>query len=391
MGLFRKQTPDERGFILVLGLLLLLVATLLAISGVNSTTYEARISGNRRISEQAFYVAEAGIHEFMGRFGGTSSGGTFDPDPSNPDWKLFLALNTERARSIGYRSTSTQSLTASLQDRLDFAVEIRHQVDSTNHVIMKEGYPIYAVTSHGYAPDRGHRIIEAEVHRGTPVDPPAALYSKAPIRLRGSSTYITGIDQCGSDHRPGIMTMSSSLTQSGNPLVAGTTPAVTNSQVNLPLSEMIGYLKEWADFEYHYSGDRTLTGYSDAWGVPMGSGTETPLSYPEDARYHAVYFNMEGTTLKLAGGSHGAGLLLVDGNLEINGGFRWYGVIIVKGALTYSGGGEKNITGAVLSGDSATLEVDVGGNIGILYCSEALRRLREWAPPLRIALWREVY
>ena len=187
------------------------------------------------------------------------------------------------------------------------------------------------------------------------------------------------------------MTMSPLITQSGNPLVAGTTPTITNSQVNLPLSDMIDYLKEWADFTYGYSGDRTLTGYSDDWGVPVGDGTESPLSYPLDAPFHVVYFNMGGTTLKLAGGSHGAGLLLVDGNLDINGGFEWYGVVIVKGALIYSGGGEKNITGAVLSGDSATLEVDVGGNIGILFCSEVLRRLREWTPPLRIALWREVY
>ena len=92
-----------------------------------------------------------------------------------------------------------------------------------------------------------------------------------------------------------------------------------------------------------------------------------------------------------AGGSHGAGLLLVNGNLDINGGVNWYGIVIVKGAVTYSGGGENNITRAVLSANATVLHVDMGGNISILFCSDALRRVREWVSPLRIAQWREVY
>jgi len=34
---------------------------------------------------------------------------------------------------------------------------------------------------------------------------------------------------------------------------------------------------------------------------------------------NVVYFNMNGNTLKLAGGSKGAGILLVDGNLDLSG------------------------------------------------------------------------
>lgn len=397
MTLYGKGSLNQRGFILILALLLLLVATLLAISGVSTTIFENQISGNKRVSDQAFYVAEAGIHEFMGRYGGASYGVTFDSDPSNPDWRLFLALNTERAVEIGYRSLSNQSFVPSLQILLDFAVEIKHKVDLANQVVVKGGYPVYTATSYGQVSDLGRKVVEVEIHCGPPVNPPSALYSKAPINVRGSSNYITGMDQCGTDNRPGIITMNPTLTQSGSPEIYGTTAKITNSDINLPLSDMVDYLKEWADFTYQYAGDRTLTGYSDGWGVPTwevsaSDRTKTPLSYPDSAPLHVVYFNMGGVqTLKLAGGSHGAGILLVDGNLEINGGFEWYGVVIVKGALTYTGGGQKNITGAVLSGNSATLEVDVGGNIGILYCSEALRRLRERVSPLRIAQWREVY
>ena len=103
-----------------------------------------------------------------------------------------------------------------------------------------------------------------------------------------------------------------------------------------------------------------------------------------------VYFNMHGlNTIKLAGQSHGAGLLLVDGNLELNGGFTWYGVIIVTGALDYTGGGEKNVTGGVLTGETTAVQVDVGGDAGIMYCSEVADKLRKVVSPLRMTRWKD--
>ncbi len=105
-----------------------------------------------------------------------------------------------------------------------------------------------------------------------------------------------------------------------------------------------------------------------------------------------VYFNMQQTkTLKLAGGSHGAGILLVDGNLELNGGFKWYGLIIATGSVDFTGGGEKNITGGVMAGESATVQVDIGGNAGIIYCSIVQDQIRQRVSPLRMARWRDVF
>jgi len=105
-----------------------------------------------------------------------------------------------------------------------------------------------------------------------------------------------------------------------------------------------------------------------------------------------IYFNMDGNkTLKLAGDSHGAGILLVEGNLEINGGITWYGVILATGAVTYTGGGDKNVTGGIISGENTTIEVDIGGNAGIIFCSNVSNKLKEIIPPLKIIRWREVF
>jgi hypothetical protein len=297
MGQRRRRSHEERGFILVLSLLFLLVVTLLAVSGMNTAVYETRLSGNKRVSEQAFYVAEAGIHEFMGRYGSPSSVETFDPSPSDPDWKLFLATHEERAREIGYRPSGSQSLVQSLQNQLDFAVEVRHKVNSANHVVTSRGYPVYVVTSHGHTPDFGLKVVEVEVNRGPSIDAPSALYSKAPVNLRGSSTLITGMDQCGNGNKPGIITTSPVINESGNPKVLGTTPEMTNSDLILPLKDMIDYFKDWADFTYRYSRDQTLTGYLDAWGAPVGHGTGTPLSYPDTAPVQRQPRNQRGVQL----------------------------------------------------------------------------------------------
>lgn len=388
-----NQKQGEKGFILVLALLMLLVLTLIGVSGMNTTNFEMLISGNKRISSKAFYVAEAGINEFMGRFRTGATGEISDNSPTSSNWRLFLAINTERSAGIGYSSgTAGHNFLQSLQNELDFAVEVRHKLDASNNVVVAAGFPVYIVTSHGYTAEGGNKVIEVEIIKSPYVAPPAALYSKSPVNLQGTSTYISGIDKCPVDGVPnnkaGIITTTPTITQSGNPTVEGDPPRVTDSPINLPINDMVTYLKNDADFTYEYTTNQTLTGLSNDWGTPTGTGTTEPLSY--DGPMNVVYFNMDGNkTLTLTGGSHGAGILLVNGNLELRGGFTWYGVIIVTGALDYTGGGQKNVTGGIMSGETTTVQLDVGGNAGIVSCSNAMKKVK--VPSLKITQWREVF
>ena len=52
---------NEKGFALIIALLILLVLTLIGISAINTTTFETSISGNERVGTDAFYASEAGI------------------------------------------------------------------------------------------------------------------------------------------------------------------------------------------------------------------------------------------------------------------------------------------------------------------------------------------
>jgi hypothetical protein len=389
-----EELREEKGIALVLGMLLLLVATLIGISALNTATYDILISGNERASVQAFYVAEAGMNEFMGRFRAHATNQISDSDPSNPAWKLLLAKNSGKgATQIGYVSGDPNSI-PSLQNQMDFGVEIKHKIDEKNQVIKYGGVPIYILKSYGFTAEGGNKVLEVELIKSPVYDPPSALYSEMPVHIHGSSSYINGNDACGTTNKPGITTTTAitpPITESGNPSINGSPPKVTQASIppptTLPLKEMLDYLKGDANFKYSYNGEQTLTGYSDGWGTPTRSDTTVPITYA--GSMNIVYFNMqEAQTLKLAGDSHGAGILLVEGNLKIDGGFTWYGVILATGAVAFTGGGQKNVTGGIMAGKNTPIEVDE--NTGILYCSDVSNKLRDIIPPLKMTRWREV-
>jgi len=388
---------EEKGIALVLSMLFLLVVTLIGINALNTSIYDIRISGNERASVQAFYAAEAGINEVMGRFRNGATNEIADNDPSNPNWRILLAKYPgQGATRIGYVSGDSNSM-PSLQNRLDFGVEIRHKMDAANQVVKSGGVPVYILKSYGSTADGGNKVLEVELTKTPNYDPPAAFYSEIPVHIHGSSTYINGNDSCGTTNKPGIETTTATappIAESGNPSVNGSPPKVTQASIpppiKLPLREMVNYLKGDANFKYNYSGDQTLTGYSDSWGTPISDDTTVPIAYT--GPMNIVYFNMNGDkTIKLAGGSRGAGILLVEGNLEIDGGFTWYGIILATGAVAYTGSGPKNVTGGVMAGENATAGIEIDENAGILYCSAVSKKLKDVIPPLKITRWREIF
>jgi len=57
----RAAARRQKGAALVIGLILLMVLTLLAISGMNTATLELQMAGNAQYSENAFQASETGI------------------------------------------------------------------------------------------------------------------------------------------------------------------------------------------------------------------------------------------------------------------------------------------------------------------------------------------
>jgi hypothetical protein len=74
-------------------------------------------------------------------------------------------------------------------------------------------------------------------------------------------------------------------------------------------------------------------------------------------------------------GDQGQGILLVDGDLEVQGSFQWFGVTIVQGTLKTSGGGntDAHFWGATMVHDSVTFGTNqLSGHANINYSSCAV-------------------
>ena len=400
---------DEKGIALVVAILLLLVVTLIGISGVNLATFDNMIAGNKRASDQAFYVAEAGIHELIGRFRTSATYPISDNNPTSPDWKLLL-LKTggQGATKVGTIVPSPSQTVPSLQNQLDFGVVVEH-ITEGGIVKTVNNFPLYKVTSYGYTDDGGHKVIETELRKGPSFGPDTALYSEAVIKLSGT-LYISGKDGCPNPaNKPGVITtqpLTKDLEQSikKGDIVGIPQHAIVNSPDLYNIRAIADELRGYADVVYtnvdKVTGNKINNDPNKVanWGNPTPVGDKKAMQFDSTAKppMNIVYFDMKNTkdNLLMMQDVKGQGILIVDGDLKATGGFHWYGIIIVTGHVEFlgQGGKGKNITGGVFAGQETQIkeEVVVGGGIQIIYCNQAISRAN-LATPFRMSRWKEKF
>jgi len=397
----RKIFPaeDEKGAVLVTGLLLVLVLTILSMAAMMSTSAELRIVANDRSAKNAFYLAEAGLEDARTRLQVSASASPIhDSHPTNSNWKVFIGTE-EKSNGKGYQSTNgNHARYDKLNSSLDYVVTVTHKLDpsgnilkwgdSNNDGVLEEntttGNNIYVVTSEGNTSTGSTKQVRAECARVPPISAPAALYTKANTTIQGSSTHVIGMDRCGGSDKPGIITMGA-VTQNGNPTITGSPSAIIeNSPLNLDVQTMVSQFKSKANYSYNVN-SQTLSGMN--WGSPTpGFSQQDPSSC--SAR-NIVYFNTNSTYVKLTGGSSGCGILLVEGDFNVQGGFQWNGLIIVTGSITFTGGGGKNVTGSILAGGNVSADL-IGGDANIIYCSQAINDQTDNLPLLTLR-WVELF
>ena len=389
---------NQRGAVLVSGLLVTLVLTILSLGAMMSSSTELRISANDRSAKEVFYAAEAGIEDARSRLQAASSPSPIqDAQPANPNWTAFIGT-PERAQAKGYQSSNSNHV------RLDpsitspgYAVVITHKLDSSGAVLKwgdnngdgipeentLTGKPIYVISSEGYTDTEASKTIRIEASPVPEISVLAALYTKSITTIQGSSTLVNGLDQCGTSSVAGILSQST-VVESGHPVIDGNPPMIENSPENLDIQGIINRFKYAANPGYNVN-SATLTGMH--WGTPTPGNT--PESASSCGERNVVYFNTHSTYVKLSGGTSGCGLLLVEGDLHVNGGFQWHGVVLATGSITFVGGGEKNVTGAMFAGETVSADL-VGGDASIVYCSQAVLNQTDYRP-LTVHRWAELF
>lgn len=103
---------NQKGVALLVALVMLLVMTLIGISAIGSTVYEAQISGNERFAAAAFYVSQGGVDVGISQlpntaaFSGNVSGGErYRSGPmtsSTPQPMTFLGIMSKEGFESQY-------------------------------------------------------------------------------------------------------------------------------------------------------------------------------------------------------------------------------------------------------------------------------------------------
>jgi hypothetical protein len=117
--------------------------------------------------------------------------------------------------------------------------------------------------------------------------------------------------------------------------------------------------------------DRCLTGnaYKTNWGAPKDKKNACHNYFP--IIYHAGDGHING--------GQGQGILLVEGNLELNGDMEFFGIVIVKGKLTKTNGNATIIGTMIVKGES-DIGTTINGNPVIQYSRCAVQRAAEQNP-----------
>jgi len=95
-----QSRRQQSGAALVIGLLLLVVLTILAISGLSTSTLELQMAGNEQYQERAFQSAEAGIEQAI-----SSATFTTDPTATSLAYDLTDPINPKPKRGLGTPTT----------------------------------------------------------------------------------------------------------------------------------------------------------------------------------------------------------------------------------------------------------------------------------------------
>ncbi len=132
---------------------------------------------------------------------------------------------------------------------------------------------------------------------------------------------------------------------------------------------------------------------SQAASVYVSPGTHGMLQLGTPVEGSTVTAYCPGN-LKLSGIASGAGVLAIDGDLDISGSFLWTGIVLVRGRVTFTGGGStKRIIGALCVGEEVDQgggsDVTVTGTVDLWYSSAAVSLAAEALSTMVVMTWRE--
>ncbi|WP_063463780.1 PilX N-terminal domain-containing pilus assembly protein [Ectothiorhodospira sp. BSL-9] len=391
----------QRGTVLIVSLIILSMATLIGVVGMNGSFIQERIAGNQKQTTEAFMAAETGLSQVIQDL----------RDPTFAHW--------------GQRNESLEAI-GTQQRYLGNDQQVAWQLESLTYI-----GGTATVRVRGWVAATGtERVLEATLDRGLGGPSPESAYTcygpscQTRTGSNASKTvYYDGRDwrlpssaSCSGSGCNGEMVDNRDGDKAGIYLIGndgsdaiGTGNQDGNNrpdqiqgdppvrQTDQNASEAGVTVSDWQAYA------DTLVSRSDTGQIDVNTGNTVDVSQFLGSRSAPTVNHVTGTgSIRLSGNTHGAGVLIVSGDIEIfpaNGTMTFEGLIILRdGARLSSGSGTANVFGSIISltGNEDAVDADLGGNFSLKYSSEALENLREhglWGSPLaapRVVTWKEV-
>ena len=417
----KRSLEGEGGSILVVTLLILFAVAVIGSSLAMISSMDLKISGNQRVTTQAFSVAEAGLNEAIHRIVIPPTQATIGPwtgdisigdaKPYDPNWETRIYLTDPGAAPAGGGSLVN---TGTIQDPnqpylmysqpagVEGVLSVQHKWEDRNADTVRDpdeivlydpkqvppenftsGFPVEVITVTGQW-GNATRSVQTELTKKTMLARSlGAMYIDKAIDVNGSPTF------CGNNHditipvglKPpactvwhlptgglvGVVTTGDDVDVSGTPNILGDPTPMDTASTNpfYTLAETLGI----SDPEL-----AQLLAGADFTAIPATGDPWDGITYivgDADVNNNRV----------------GSGLLYVTGNLGGNGDFSYKGIIFVEGDLDLQGG--PWILGSVIVKGTGDYQFSAG-NATVLYSEEAITTALASSFPAVILSWREL-
>lgn len=361
----KRNLQNERGMALAIAIFALVIVGALVAGAFFAGTQESRVGENQRRVQQSFGVAEAGVGERLR---------TWNPDSLNRR-PVYGATNPADSVLISVRTapggTGTFGGTTYKMGNNLFLIDVTGQDRSS--------------AAGAIAAGGGARQRVGIIARLAPVDfnIKASLTTQGAVDVKGNA-QVNGIDQnpigWGSCDQPlqsqaGIRDKGSNVNTSGNGTVTGTPPVINDPSLGDSSFTNFGgatfaQLAARANItlpggNYHtqpsFAGGACNKADLTNWGDGMNPASACGGYFP------IIYINGSATL----NGDQGQGILLVNGDLDVQGSYQFYGITIIQGDLKTAGGGstEAHFWGGVMSKNANLDTQNITGRATLNYSS----------------------
>ncbi len=374
-----RSGNQERGFALAVSIFALVIIAALITGVFFAARQEMKIGENSLTAQRAFNAADAGINDAIANWktsvwNGLPTGGTATFSGSLPagtgSWNGTVRRLNPQLFFVQVTGTDKNSMSTRTLGALSRLLIMQMQMKG-------------AITTQGQLKIGGSSLIN-----GVDTNPSgwgcAAVNDTMPGIATHDSTQIT---TSGCNNYNCVQ---------GKPRISSD-PTITDSTFNkfgdLSWNDLVGMATKIYPSSYGPASDFMPVGSAttcnktvlDNWGDPM-----VPASVAGCSNYFPIiYVNGD---FKATGG-YGQGILIVNGNLDVQGGWQFFGPVIVKGTITTQGTGG-HFNGGVLAAN-INLEQDVIlGSAVVTYSSCALFRAMQANSPgrwLRQRSWVDLF